>query len=153
MTNKTTLASGPAEKTWTPRRINIVVAVLMLLFTIVVAAIGGLFLFQGKAANLFSAGLIISVLTAVLLGAVLVVQNCLARYRPPTGAEIGKDLFAALWGIGFAVPLIFVALDGQLTHQEDWFAPAALAVVGILFPAIRPRRTLTDETSTPTTSG
>lgn len=140
MANKSKLTAGPAEKSEIPRRINYVVSVLMLMFTITVAAIGGLFRFQDNAWNLFNAGLFISVLTVVSLGAILGVQYFCASYRAPTGREICKDMVAALWGVGFSVPLILVALDGQITSGKDRIILTALALIGVLMPAIRPRR-------------
>jgi hypothetical protein len=115
-----------------------VVAVLACLLAVLVLAVGGVFLFEGVAANFFRLAVFFAVLTAVLLVANVIAQGTDA-YRAPTGKEVGKDLVTALWGVGFGVPLIFISLNGNATPLEEWRDPLLVLLVGLVFPAVRPR--------------
>lgn len=130
----------PATSTKT-KRVAIVGAWFLVLLGVLALALLGAFSWDENGANLLRLAFWVATGTAVLVSVYWFFQGRFGhKFRAPTGKEIGADLVVALLGVPFALPLLIVALDGAVLPWSDRITPAALAVVGILFPVLRPRR-------------
>lgn len=123
------------------KRLVIVGGCSIALIAALIVGLYGVIDWDENSSNLLKAAFFLAVGTVVSVMIIWLVQGRFREtYRSPTLKEISADLLVALWGVGFAVPLLIWALDGSVNPFSAWIIPAGLAVIGILFPAIRPRR-------------
>lgn len=123
------------------KRVTYVFAIGLVLLSIFTLGLRGAFRWSDEERNMLTLAIWFAGATPIVAMIFWLIQGRpSSKFRAPTGREITTDLLIALWGVPFVIPLLLVTLDGELMPGIDPWLSAGVAVVGILFPAIRPRK-------------
>lgn len=134
-------SAGRTNRPTTLKKVAIVLAVAVFLLAMIAWGLRGLFSWSDEDRTMLNLAIYFAIITpgfAVIVWTLPVFWP--AKFRAPTGREIGADLLIALMGIPFVIPLLLVSLQGEVMPGRDQLMAAGVAFIGIVFPVIRARK-------------
>lgn len=127
----------------TTKNVAVVLSWSLVLIGIVALALIGTGLFDAESKNLLFLVGYITIIPVMIVWVYWSFQSQPdSKYRAASWQEIKKELLVSGLGVIFALPPVFIALNGSVVPLGERWAAAGLIFLGILFPLLRPRKNL-----------